>query len=40
MRGTMADYNAVCIKETAIIDVYPYTADPDVKPEFVDSQNR
>lgn len=24
MKGTMADYNAVCIKETAIIDVYPY----------------
>ena len=24
MKGTMADYNAVCIKETAIMDVYPY----------------
>lgn len=26
MKGTMADYNAVCIKETAIMDVYPYLA--------------
>lgn len=24
MKNTMSDYNAVCIKETAIIDVYPY----------------
>ena len=24
MKSTMADYNAVCIKETAIVDVYPY----------------
>lgn len=27
MKGTMAEYNAVCIKETAIMDVYPYEAD-------------
>lgn len=27
MKSTMADYNAVCIKETAIMDVYPYEAD-------------
>ena len=40
MKGTMADYNAVCIKETAIMDVYPYTADPDIKPEFKDAQRR
>lgn len=33
MKGTMADYNAVCIKETAIMDVYPYEAKEDV-PEF------
>ena len=26
MKGTMADYNAVCIKETGIMDVYPYSA--------------
>lgn len=24
MKNTMADYNAVCIKKTAIMDVYPY----------------
>lgn len=24
MKGTMADYNAVCIKETPIMDVFPY----------------
>lgn len=29
MKGTMADYNAVCIKETAIMDVYPYEAKED-----------
>lgn len=35
MKGTMADYNAVNIKETAIMDVYPYEPDPDApKPEF------
>lgn len=27
MKNTMADYNAVCIKETAIMDVYPYEAN-------------
>lgn len=27
MKGTMADYNAVNIKETAIMDVYPYKAE-------------
>lgn len=26
MKGTMADYNAVCIKETGIMDVYLYSA--------------
>lgn len=25
MKGTMAEYNAVCIKETALMDVYPFT---------------
>lgn len=25
MKGTMADYNAVCIKETALMDVFPFT---------------
>ncbi len=27
MKVTLADYNAVCIKETAIEDVYPYTEE-------------
>lgn len=31
MKGTMADYNAVCIKETAIMDVYPYRVEADGK---------
>lgn len=34
MKGTMADYNAVCIKETAIMDVYPYEAKEDSKDEI------
>lgn len=27
MKGTMADYQIVSVQETAIMDVYPYTAD-------------
>lgn len=34
MKGTMADYVIASVAETAIMDVYPYAADPDVKPEF------
>ena len=34
MKGSMADYIISSIAETAIIDVYPYSAEPDVKPEF------
>lgn len=34
MRGSMADYVIMSVAETAIMDVYPYQADPDVKPEF------
>ena len=34
MKGSMADYIIVSVAETAIMDVYPYEADPDVKPEF------
>lgn len=26
MKGSMADYNAVCIKETAVLDVFPYSS--------------
>lgn len=33
MKG-MEDYTIVSVAETAIMDVYPYQADPDVKPEF------
>lgn len=34
MKGSMADYIIVSVAETAIMDVYPYEAEPDVKPEF------
>lgn len=40
MKDTMADYEIAAVRETAIMDVYPYEADPDVKPEFKDAQNR
>lgn len=40
MKDTMADYEIAAVSETAIMDVYPYEADPDVKPEFKDAQNR
>ena len=33
MKGTMAGYQIASIAETAIMDVYPYTADKDAKPE-------
>ena len=29
MKGTMADYQIVSVQETAIMDVYPYTADKE-----------
>ena len=34
MKCSMADYIISSIAETAIMDVYPYSAEPDVKPEF------
>lgn len=40
MKGTMVDYEIAAVSETAIVDVYPYEADPDVKPEFKDAPNR
>ena len=40
MKDTLADYESASVSETAIMDVYPYTADPDVKPEFKEAQNR
>ena len=40
MKGTMVDYEIAAVSETAIVDVYPYEADPDVKPEFKEAENR
>lgn len=37
MKGTMADYVIASMAETAIMDVYPYQTEPDVKPEFPDA---
>ncbi len=37
MKGTMADYSIASISETLIMDVFPYEAEPDVKPEFPDA---
>ena len=34
MKGSMADYIISSMAETAIMDVYKYNAEPDVKPEF------
>ena len=33
-------YEKVAENGTAIMDVYPYEADPDVKPEFKDAEVR
>ena len=40
MKDTLADYVIASVAETAIMDVYPYEADPDVKPEFNDADRR
>ena len=40
MKGTLADYVIASVSETAIMDVYPYEAEPDVKPEFNDADRR
>lgn len=34
MKGSMADYLILSVAETPIMDVYPYKAEPNVKPEF------
>lgn len=34
MKGSMADYVILSVAETPIMDVYPYEAPADVKPEF------
>ena len=38
MKGSMADYLILSVAETPIMDVYPYEADPDVKPEFPEEE--
>lgn len=40
MKGTLADYVIASVQETAIMDVYPYKAEPDVKPEFENADRR
>lgn len=40
MKGTMSDYVIASVAETAIMDVYPYSAEPSVKPEFPDADKR
>ena len=37
MKGTMADYVIASVAETAIMDVYPYKAEPGEQPEFPDA---
>ena len=39
MKGTMADYIIVSVAETPIMDVYPYVADPNDKPEFKEEES-
>ena len=34
MKGTMADYQIGMVSETPLMDVYPYSAGPNDKPEF------
>lgn len=33
MKGTMADYQIASVAETPLIDVYPFKAEPDEKPD-------
>ena len=40
MKGTMAAYQVASVVETAILDVYPYTADKDANPEFSDEKKK
>lgn len=37
MKGTMADYVIASVAETALMDVYTYDGEPNVKPEFPDA---
>ena len=38
MKGSMADYIIVSVAETPIVDVYPYEAPADAKPEFAEEE--
>ena len=38
MKGSMADYIIVSVAETPIMDVYPYEAPADAKPEFAEKE--
>ena len=38
MKGSMADYIIVSVAETPIMDVYPYEAPADAKPEFAEEE--
>lgn len=40
MKGTMSDYVIASVAETAIMDVYPYSAEPNVKPELPNADKR
>ena len=40
MKGTLADYVIASVAETAIMDVYPYEPEPNVKPEFENADKR
>lgn len=40
MKDTLADYVIASVQETSIMDVYPYKAEPDVKPEFENADRR
>ena len=40
MKGTMAGYQVASVVETAIMDVYPYTADKDANPESSDEKKK
>ena len=38
MNGSMADYIIASVAETPIVDVYPYEAPADAKPEFAEEE--
>ena len=38
MKSSMADYIIVSVAETPIVDVYPYEASADAKPEFAEEE--